>query len=39
MRQYEYENLHKIYVQYKAIDGNSFIDKIWGEMEKWEIVE
>ncbi len=39
MRQYEYENLHKIYDQYKAIDGNSFIDKIWGEMEKWEIVE
>jgi hypothetical protein len=38
MRQYEYENLSKIYTQYKTLGGNSFIDKIWDEIKEWRIV-
>lgn len=37
IRQYEYENLEFLYKAYKALKGNSFIDKIHKEMEKWEV--
>ena len=38
MRQYEYENFVMLYEAYKALKGNSFIDKIYEEVKGWEIV-
>ena len=37
LRQYEYENFVTLYEAYKALGGNSFIDKIYEEVKKWEI--
>ena len=38
IRQYEYENFVMLYEAYKVLKGNSFIDKIYVEVKKWEIV-
>lgn len=38
IRQYEYENFVMLYEAYKALKGNSFIDKIYAEVMKWEVV-
>lgn len=38
IRQYEYENFVMLYEAYKALKGNSFIDKIYSEIQKWQIV-
>lgn len=38
IRQYEYENFVMLYEAYKALKGNSFIDKIYDEVKKWEVV-
>lgn len=38
IRQYEYENFVMLYEAYKALNGNSFIDKIYEEVHEWEIV-
>ena len=38
IRQYEYENFVCLYEAYKALKGNSFIDKIYEEVQEWEIV-
>ena len=38
IRQYEYENFVMLYEAYKALKGNSFIDKIYEEVHEWEIV-
>lgn len=38
VRQYEYENFVFLYEAYKALKGNSFIDKIYDEVKTWEIV-
>lgn len=38
MRQYEYENFIFLYKAYKALRGNSFIDKIYKEIETWKVV-
>ena len=38
IRQYEYENFVMLYEAYKALKGNSFIDKIYSEVHEWEIV-
>ena len=38
IRQYEYENFIFLYEAYKALKGNSFIDKIYEEVHSWEIV-
>ena len=38
IRQYEYENFVFLYEAYKALKGNSFIDKIYTEVKTWEIV-
>lgn len=38
IRQYEYENFVLLYEAYKALKGNSFIDKIFEEVREWEIV-
>lgn len=39
IRQYEYENFVMLYEAYKALKGNSFIDKIYEEVHEWEIIE
>lgn len=38
IRQYEYENFVLLYEAYKALKGNSFIDKIYNEVKTWEII-
>jgi hypothetical protein len=38
IRQYEYENFVMLYEAYKALKGNSFIDKIYDEVRSWEII-
>lgn len=38
VRQYEYENFVLLYEAYKALKGNSFIDKIYSEVKTWEII-
>ncbi len=38
IRQYEYENFTLLYAAYKALGGNSFIDRIQQEVNRWEIV-
>ena len=36
--QYQYENFVQMYDAYKALRGNSFIDKIYKDIQEWEIV-
>jgi hypothetical protein len=38
IRQYEYENFVALYEAYKALRGNSFIDKIYAEVKKWKVI-
>ena len=38
IRQYEFENFLMHYASYKALGGNSFIDKINDEVSKWTII-
>lgn len=38
IRQYESENFEYQYLAYKALHGNSFIDKIKKEVDEWEVV-
>lgn len=38
IRQYEKENFVLLYVAYKALKGNSFIDDINKEVRSWEVV-
>ena len=38
IRQYELENFVMLYEAYKALKGNSFIDKIYHEVMSWEVV-
>ena len=38
IRQYEYENFVMLYDAYKALKGNSFIDKIYKEIQSWEVI-
>ena len=38
IHQYEYENFVFLYEAYKALKGNSFIDKIYSEVKSWEII-
>ena len=37
IRQYELENFIALYKAYKALKGNSFIDKIHKEVMTWEV--
>ena len=37
IRQYEYENFIMLYEAYKALKGNSFIDRIYEELRTWKI--
>lgn len=38
IRQYELENFIFLYKAYKALKGNSFIDKIYNEVMTWEVI-
>lgn len=38
IRQYELENFIALYKAYKALRGNSFIDKIYKEVMAWEVI-
>lgn len=38
IRQYEFENFVMLYEAYKALNGNSFIDKINKEVMTWDVV-
>lgn len=38
IRQYELENFVYLYKAYKALRGNSFIDKIYNEVMTWEVI-
>ena len=38
IRQYELENFIMLYKAYKALKGNSFIDKIYKEVMSWKVV-
>ena len=38
IHQYEYENFVMLYEAYKALKGNSFIDKIYKEIQTWEVI-
>jgi hypothetical protein len=38
IRQYELENFIYLYEAYKALKGNSFIDRIYKEVLSWEVI-
>lgn len=38
IRQYEFENFVLLYEAYKALEGNSFIDKIYEDVKEWKVV-
>ncbi|MBQ6052963.1 MAG: hypothetical protein IJL30_06755 [Clostridia bacterium] len=38
IRQYEYENFVLLYEAYKKLRGNSFIDKIYKEVQTWKVI-
>jgi hypothetical protein len=38
IRQYEYENFVFLYEAYKALNGNSFIDKLYSEVKTWTVI-
>jgi len=38
IRQYEYENFVLLYNAYKALKGNSFMDKIYKEVQTWQVI-
>ena len=38
IRQYELEDFLYLYCGYKALGGNSFIDRIKSEIDEWEVV-
>lgn len=37
IRQYELENFMLMYKAYKALKGNSFVEKIYNEVIEWEV--
>ena len=38
IRQYEYQNFVMSYEAYHALGGNSFMDKIYKEVQTWEVL-
>ena len=38
LREYEFKNMQQCYEAYKALKGNSFIDRIHDEMKEWDII-
>ena len=39
IRQYEIENFIMLYDAYKALKGNSFVDKIYREVLSWSVID
>lgn len=39
IREYEAENFIKCYHAYKALGGNSFIDRVYDEVMTWEVIQ
>lgn len=39
IKQYEFENLALLYKQYKVLNGNSFADYIWEEVQGWKVIK
>ena len=40
LKQFEFENFEKLYLAYKKLGGNSFIDKCWTEIrDGWEVIQ
>lgn len=37
--QYEYENFVLLYEAYKSLKGNSFIDKVFAEIQEWTVTQ
>lgn len=37
LREYEFKNMEQCYEAYKALKGNSFVDRIHEEMKEWDI--
>lgn len=38
IRQYELENFIMLYEAYRALKGNSFVDKIYEDVKEWKVV-
>lgn len=38
MTEYEREALNQYYIDYKALNGNSYIDKRYNRMDKWRVI-
>lgn len=38
LHEYEFRNLVQCYDAYKALGGNSFVDRIYAEMQEWDII-
>ena len=38
LREYEFKNLEQCYSAYKALNGNSFVEKLHEEMLEWDII-
>lgn len=38
LKEYEFKNAEQLYKQYKKLGGNSFVDKMWKEIQEWQIV-
>lgn len=36
---FELENVTLLYERYKSLDGNSFIDKFWDEIQDWTVTK
>lgn len=39
LRRYEFESLVRLYAAYKALGGNSYVDKLYAEMIEWHVTE
>ncbi len=39
LHSYEYQDLGYMYTAYKALGGNSYIEKLYTEMKTWEVTE
>ena len=35
---FEYENVAMLYHAYKEMGGNSFVDRVWEEIQSWDII-
>lgn len=38
LREHEFKNMEQCYQAYKALGGNSFVERIYEEMREWDIV-